>query len=163
MDRRNFVKKTVVASAVSFLTLSATQAKAPDDQQIIKPKALKKGDTIGLITPGSAVTRQAFEKAVENIESLGFRVKYSDNMSVRKGFLAGTDKQRLEDLHSMFENPDIRLAGALETCRGHSGDTDGRSPDIAKYSADDALIQQVDRRNCLQGSSVQPTVRSSAR
>lgn len=75
--------------------------------QVIKPVGLEKGGTIGLITPASAVSRAAFEKAIRNIESLGFEVKYSSNMRVRKGFLAGTDAQRLSDLHQMFEDPDV--------------------------------------------------------
>lgn len=107
MDRRSFVKKSAVASAASLLTINAANAQAKNSQALIKPKALKKGDTIGLITPASAVTRQAFEKAVENLEAMGFVVKYTENMSVRKGFLAGTDQQRLDDLHQMFSDPNI--------------------------------------------------------
>ncbi|SMD37356.1 muramoyltetrapeptide carboxypeptidase [Reichenbachiella faecimaris] len=107
MDRRSFVKKSAVASAASLLTISAANAQTNEGLQLIKPKALKKGDTIGLITPASAVTRQAFEKAVDNLESMGFEAKYSENMSVRKGFLAGTDQQRLDDLHQMFKDPNI--------------------------------------------------------
>lgn len=107
MDRRHFVKKTVAASAASLLAYNTTLAGTEDLSALIKPKALKKGDTVGLITPASAVSRQAFEKAVENLESMGFNVHFTDNMSVRKGFLAGTDQQRLDDLHRMFENSDI--------------------------------------------------------
>ncbi|WP_420583418.1 S66 peptidase family protein [Reichenbachiella sp.] len=107
MDRRSFVKKSAVASAATMLTLNAANAETNEGLSLIKPKALKKGDTIGLITPASAVTRQAFEKAVANLENLGFEVQYTDNMSVRKGFLAGTDQQRLNDLHQMFEDPNI--------------------------------------------------------
>lgn len=107
MDRRNFVKKSAVASAATLFTINAASAHSAEGLSLIKPKALKKGDTIGLITPASAVSRQAFEKAVENLETMGFVVKYTDNMSVRKGFLAGTDQQRLDDLHQMFEDPDI--------------------------------------------------------
>lgn len=107
MDRRSFVKKSAVASAATILTLNAANAQAVENQSLLKPKALKKGDTIGLITPASAVSRQAFEKAVQNLEDMGFVVKYTENMSVRKGFLAGTDQQRLDDLHQMFSDPNI--------------------------------------------------------
>ncbi|MEP1788870.1 LD-carboxypeptidase, partial [Reichenbachiella sp.] len=107
MDRRSFVKKSAVVSATTMLTMNAAGAHNTAEADIIKPKALRKGDTIGLITPGSAVSRQAFEKAVNNLESMGFKVRFTENMSVRKGFLAGTDKQRLEDLHEMFEDETI--------------------------------------------------------
>lgn len=110
MDRRDFVKKSAVATAASFLTVNGAKAgiSGDDSRELIRPKALRKGDTIGLITPASAVSRFAFEKAVENLEVLHFKVVYTENMSVRKGFLAGTDQQRLEDLHQMFENPEIK-------------------------------------------------------
>ncbi len=74
---------------------------------LIKPKALQKGDKVGLLTPASAISRTSFQKALENLQSLGFEVVYSNNMRVKKGFLAGTDAQRLDDLHSMFEDDTI--------------------------------------------------------
>jgi len=89
------------------LTAAKAKTKKADSPTLIKPQKLNKGDTIGLITPASAVSREAFEKSIENLENLGFRVKYSENMRVKKGFLAGTDNQRLTDLHAMFENPDV--------------------------------------------------------
>ncbi len=73
----------------------------------IKPKRLKKGDTIGLITPGSPVSEEKLSKAVNNLETLGFRVHHTKNILAKKGYLAGTDEQRLADLHFMFENPKI--------------------------------------------------------
>lgn len=75
---------------------------------LIKPRELSKGDTVGLITPSSAISRQAFETALENMAKLGFRVKYSPNMRVRKGFLAGTDQQRAADLHAMFTDDEVQ-------------------------------------------------------
>ena len=73
----------------------------------IKPNRLKKGDTIGLIAPGSSVTEEKLEKAIKNIESLGFHVQHTKNILAKHGYLAGTDDQRLHDLHFMFNNPKI--------------------------------------------------------
>ena len=73
----------------------------------IKARGLKKGDTIGLIAPGSSVTEEKFNKAVTNLESLGFKVHYTENILAKHGYLAGTDKQRLSDLHQMFVDPKI--------------------------------------------------------
>lgn len=109
MERRKFIKATALASMVTGLTFTAAKAKnkRSETHTLIKPQKLNKGDTIGLITPASAVSREAFEKSIENLENLGFKVKYSENMRVKKGFLAGTDNQRLTDLHAMFENPEV--------------------------------------------------------
>lgn len=108
MDRRSFVKKTAVASAATLVTLDQLNAKSPKAHlQLIKPKKLKKGDTIGLIAPASAATRGAYEKAVENLEAMGFKIKTSENARIRKGFLAGNDKHRIEDLHAMFADDSV--------------------------------------------------------
>ncbi len=107
MKRRSFIKSSALAATLPLLSPTATRADS-SALPLIKPQKLSKGDTLGLITPASAVSREAFEKSLENLEALGFRVIYSENMRVRKGFLAGTDSQRLNDLHDMFENPEVK-------------------------------------------------------
>lgn len=110
MDRRRFVIKSSALGASALLAQNSALSKPNlnDDLLLLKPQSLQKGDTVGLITPASAAKREAFEKAVDNLEKLSFRVKYSENMNVRKGFLAGTDQQRLDDIHRMFEDPDVK-------------------------------------------------------
>ena len=104
MDRRKFILNS------SILSLGAPMISgrlALDAKPLIKPKALPKRPTVKLITPASAITRGAFEQTIGNMEELGFNVKYSDNLRVRSGFLAGTDKQRLNDLHAGFSDDTI--------------------------------------------------------
>lgn len=73
----------------------------------IKPNRLKKGDTIGLVAPGSSVTEEKLEKAIKNLENLGFNVHHTKNILAKRGYLAGTDEQRLHDIHFMFNNPKV--------------------------------------------------------
>lgn len=112
MDRRKFIAST------SLLGLGSAVMAFPQNDQLIKPPALKKGGTVGLVTPASSLTRSAFEKTLSNIETLGFRVKYSDNLRVIRGFLSGTDEQRLQDLHQMFEDSAV---DAIICARGGYG------------------------------------------
>ncbi len=115
MNRRKFIKGGTIAAGAGMLApisaAGATKA-VPSVQdwpkEVYKPKKLSKGDTIGLITPSSAISRQSFDNTLKNMSELGFRVKYSTNMRVRKGFLAGTDAQRAEDLHAMFADDDVQ-------------------------------------------------------
>lgn len=109
MERRKFLYTSLLAGGASLIGNSELMSKTFSETQntLIKPKKLNKGDTIGLITPGSSLSRNTFEKAIFNIENFGFKVKYSNNMRVKKGFLAGTDKQRLDDLHNMFKDPNV--------------------------------------------------------
>lgn len=110
MDRRKFILTSSILAGASVVKgqMSPTNSFSPQlHSKLIKPKKLSKGDMIGLIAPGSAISRKSFEKSLNNIDSLGFKAQYSDNLRVRKGYLAGTDRQRIDDIHNMFKNPEI--------------------------------------------------------
>ena len=51
--------------------------------------------------------------AVGNIEGLGFNVSISKNVLKRKGFTAGTDQERLDDLHAAFRDPQVKCVWAI--------------------------------------------------
>ena len=75
---------------------------------MIKPTILKKGDTIGVISPASpSYNRSDVTRGVETLKSWGYKVKLSKNLNKRKGFIAGTDEERAEDLNDMFARKDI--------------------------------------------------------
>jgi len=76
---------------------------------IIKPKKLKRGDVIGIISPASSpedLTR--IDRGVKYLENLGYKVEVGKNVGVKTGYLAGTDQQRLDDLHDMFKRKEIK-------------------------------------------------------
>ncbi len=109
MDRRNFVKSVSTIAALSSLPSinSFAEEKAKSTNKIIKPPKLKKGDTIGLIAPASFIREDELKESVENLEALGFKVKYTNRILARDGYLGGTDKQRTEDVNEMFSRDDI--------------------------------------------------------
>lgn len=83
-------------------------------QNIIKPKRLEKGDTIGIISPsGSAAhDRKKFSAGLKTIKKLGFNYKLGKNVFAeldehRNNYSAGTIEQRIEDLHWAFEDKEI--------------------------------------------------------
>ena len=75
---------------------------------ILKPPALKFGDTIGIVAPAS---HSAFPSALLNgrksLEALGFRTVTAPHLTDRHGFLAGRDTDRQADLEAMFADPAI--------------------------------------------------------
>jgi len=105
MKRRQFSK--IVPSALLGGTFLANKTINGKKKKTIKPKRLKKGDTVGLITPGSYIDDEGLQKAVTNLEGLGFQVKLAKNIRAERGFIAGTDTQRLADLHSMFADKQV--------------------------------------------------------
>lgn len=86
---------------------------------IIKPPALKKGDTIGIIAPASPPSApEKITKGAEYFERLGYRVKLGKNVGKIYGYLAGTDQERVDDLHDMFSDKTIK---AIIAVRGGYG------------------------------------------
>ncbi len=72
-----------------------------------KPPRLKAGNTIGLVTPATYLTEEQLREAIEAWAKFGFKVRYTPNMLVRKGYLAGTDQQRADDINRFFADDSI--------------------------------------------------------
>lgn len=96
----------------------AARSKRSQDMRLIKPARLRRGDLVGIIAPGGHTNDDALEKAVANIEALGLRARVGDNIHYVYGNYAGTVAQRLDDLHRMFLDPEIKAVWAI---RGGSG------------------------------------------
>jgi muramoyltetrapeptide carboxypeptidase len=97
---------------------------------IIKPKRLKTGDVIGIISPASSPEDLSkINSGVSYLEKLGYRVEVGKNVGSQEGYLAGSDEQRLNDLHEMFKNKFIK---AIFSVRGGYGS--GRLLDKINYN-----------------------------
>lgn len=108
MNRRNFSKITATSGLAMLPFLSSSKNEyAEDFCKIKKPLRLKKGDTIGMITPGSYISDEGLKTAIEHVENLGFKVQLGKHIRAKRGFNAGTDAQRLEDLHAMFSDKNV--------------------------------------------------------
>lgn len=115
MQRRHFLKKNAALLSAAALSTSATTKRKPKK---IKPNRLKERDTVAFISPGSFLDDEGLEKAVQNVEGVGCKVMLSKNIREHRGFLAGTDQQRLDDLHWAFSNKEVN---AIWCARGGYG------------------------------------------
>jgi muramoyltetrapeptide carboxypeptidase len=80
----------------------------------IKPKALQPGDTVGLITPATYVSDpDRLILARKTIDYFGLRAKFGSNVGRRAGYLAGSIEERLDDLHAMFRDPEVKAVFAI--------------------------------------------------
>ena len=85
----------------------------------IKPKKLLKNDIIGIISPASSPNElESIQKGVKYLEGLGYKVKVGKNVGKKHGYLAGTDEERLDDLHEMFADKQV---SAIFSVRGGYG------------------------------------------
>ena len=73
-----------------------------------KPKKLRPGDTIGVISPAGCVSKRALVKGLEVLESFGFKVCLTPHVYDRENYLAGSDEARLSDFHEVFLDPNIK-------------------------------------------------------
>jgi muramoyltetrapeptide carboxypeptidase len=76
--------------------------------KIVKPIRLKQGDTVGVIAPASPPNQENLERGIDYLKELGLNVKVGKNVSNINGYLAGTDQERLSDLHHMFQDPEVK-------------------------------------------------------
>jgi muramoyltetrapeptide carboxypeptidase len=84
----------------------------------IKPRRLEPGDTIGVIAPAGPVVQEEIQPTIDLINIKGYHVHEAPNLFNRKGYLAGHDEARLDDLHSMFSDNRIN---AIFCARGGYG------------------------------------------
>ena len=84
----------------------------------MKPPRLRKGDTVGIIAPAGPVGPSELESAIGLLEAFGHRAISANRLYDRKEYLAGDDEVRLEALHDMFEDQEIK---AILCARGGYG------------------------------------------
>lgn len=87
--------------------------------ELLKPRALRRGDLIALVSPASPIADPSrIEKAVRYLEGLGYRVRTGEHVTSTHGYLAGSDRDRAADLHAMFADRAVR---AIFCIRGGYG------------------------------------------
>lgn len=74
----------------------------------LKVNKLKQGDTIGMLIASSCCRSNNFKKIEEEIEALGYKIKYGKTVFAKHGYLAGTDEERINDIHQMFLDPEVK-------------------------------------------------------
>jgi muramoyltetrapeptide carboxypeptidase len=85
---------------------------------MIRPPALQKGDTIGIIAPASLPDLDRLKKALPFFKNMGLRVKLGKTIYQTYGYLAGNDQVRLDDFHEMIEDKEVK---AIIFARGGYG------------------------------------------
>ncbi len=109
-SRRHFLKSGSILGLGSIV-FSQTNFKALDFRSVnsaIKPKKLDKGDKIAITAPGGAIWDQKDVIRFEQLlKSMGYLVVLGETLTKKKGYLAGTDDERANELMSFFADPSI--------------------------------------------------------
>lgn len=85
---------------------------------MMKAERLKPKDTVGIIAPAGYLRPEKLQKGIKFLEELDLQVKLGAHLFKQDGYLAGNDLERLEDLHQMFADEEVK---AIFCARGGYG------------------------------------------
>jgi len=83
-----------------------------------KLKAITTTPTIGIVAPASPESQVYIDEKISSFKSLGFNIKKGKHLYDNFGYLAGNDRDRANDLNSMFEDKEVN---AIVCLRGGYG------------------------------------------
>jgi muramoyltetrapeptide carboxypeptidase len=75
---------------------------------IIRPPVLQIGDRVALLALSGPCDPEKITPAAAMLESLGLFCTVMDSCRLRRGYLAGTDRERINDLHDAFADPAVK-------------------------------------------------------
>src|SRR5450759_341232 len=82
---------------------------AEEGTPMIRPHAMKTGDTVGLITPSTFVSDpDALATAERTVQYFGLNARWGRNVRKKSGYLGGTVQERVDDLHAMFRDAEVK-------------------------------------------------------
>ncbi len=80
--------------------------------EIIKPRRLQKGDTVGIVSPSEYIPeklRAECDLAREALEELDLKVKMGVHALDRHFYNAGAREARLEDFRTLWRDPEVKM------------------------------------------------------
>ena len=85
---------------------------------MLRPKSLKRGHRIGVVSPSYWLEKKSLGNAVTGFQKKGYEVQLGDSVYLKDGPFAGTPQQRANDINQMFSDPNI---DAIFCARGGYG------------------------------------------
>ena len=108
------IKKMIL---VVILLIIYNVAISESKTEIITPKALEYGDTVGIIAPANYTPKDA-EYMISYLESKGYKIVYGKSYYSKWYNFGGTDDVRADDINGFFKDKNIK---AIFSIRGGYG------------------------------------------
>ena len=108
----------ILSASRANLYASGVQRFAPGmaqkDHSLIYPSPLKPGDTIAIVATAGIVSDEGTLLLMrQELEAMGLKVRFGASVELRHGYFSGTDKERADDLHRMFLDPEVKAIMAV--------------------------------------------------
>jgi muramoyltetrapeptide carboxypeptidase len=120
VTRRGFLTTTGVATALLAASKqivfgqTKTALETGSATNLIRPKALRAGGAVGVITPATEVLDPDRLALIERtVKYFGLQMKRGKNVGRRIASYRESVQARLDDLHEMFRNPEIKAVFAV--------------------------------------------------
>ena len=104
--------------------------------------------TIGVLTSSSAVSRQVLAEGIAYWKEQGYEIKESSHLYEKRRFIAGSDQERLDDLHAFFADDQIDLI--IEACGGYGSSRLLRKIDYDLISGNKKIVVGLSDITALQ-------------
>ncbi len=108
-----------------------------------------------MVSPASTPDREAVERSVRSLESLGLKVELAPHVFDEYGYLAGPDEDRLADLNDAFRDTQVRAIfatrggkGAYRIADGIDFDAVRRDPKIVLGFSEITVLHMALLRHC---------------
>lgn len=117
--KKYWILAAVLLAAV-FLFLFRQEFPSPEKSGASRSAAipLRRGDTIGILAPGTHGGMTDYTKALALIQSMGYNIKLAPSVTDDNGYLAGTDAERARDINDFFRDDSVK---AILCLRGGYG------------------------------------------
>jgi muramoyltetrapeptide carboxypeptidase len=123
MNRRNLIKLAGISIAAQLSNIKlARSMELYNKEQIIKPRSLKEGDTVGIISPATAVTSpEDIEQATSVLKLMNLKPIFPKNFFSKEGYKTRSPKLRADDVNEMFANQDVKAIFCIRGGYGSGG------------------------------------------
>ena len=74
----------------------------------IRPSKLEYGDLVGVVALSSPIKMEVLGEKLAIFEEMGLRYKIGSTVAPYEGYLAGTDEERVNDLHDMIRDSEVK-------------------------------------------------------
>jgi muramoyltetrapeptide carboxypeptidase len=100
--------------------------------QRVRPPALRRGDSVGIVAPASNIKQDALLAGGEGLRRLGYNPVYLDSILQQDLYFAGSVQRRIQELETMFQREDVRAILCARGGYGCSYLVDGLNLDIIR-------------------------------
>jgi muramoyltetrapeptide carboxypeptidase len=77
--------------------------------EVLKPQAVRPGDTVGIVSTSSPVTEAELGRLTGYLRGRGYRVKLADGVGEQFGYFAGRPERRAAGVMAMFADPEVAM------------------------------------------------------